>query len=149
MIPAISSGQRDALNYRQILEMHAILHYVQHAAIKDIGALKQATGAVLERMSTGAIDAALLEEAVQTDWRLRDEIIDSLGNEIVSINYRVNAARIRLMRVTQRQSPARAVEALKEHMAVLQAAMAREVEGAAVALARHLQLSRQRAIEGH
>ena len=143
------SGQRDALNYRQILEMHAIRHYAQHAAIKDMEALKQATGAVLERMSTGEIDAALLEEAVQTDWRLHDEIIDSLGNEIVSINYRVNAARIRLMRVTQRQSPARAVEALKEHMAVLQAAMAREVEGAAAALARHLQVSRQRAIEGH
>jgi len=101
------SGQRDALDYRQILEMHAIRHYVQHAAIKDMEALEQATRAVLERMSTGEIDAALLEEAVKTDWRMHDEIIDSLGNEIVSVNYRVNAARIRLMRVTQRQVPAR------------------------------------------
>ena len=142
------SGQRDALDYRQILEMHAIRHYAQHADIKDIEALAQATSAALERISVGAVDAALMEEAVETDWRMHDEIIDSLGNEIVGINYRVNAARIRLMRVTQCQVPARSVEALKEHLAVLQAAMARDVEAAMAALALHLQVSRKRAIEG-
>ena len=142
------SGQRDALDYRQILEMHAIRHYAQHADIKDIEALAQATSAALERISVGAVDAALMEEAVETDWRMHDEIIDSLGNEIVGVNYRVNAARIRLMRVTQCQVPARSVEALKEHLAVLQAAMARDVEAAMAALALHLQVSRKRAIEG-
>lgn len=142
------SGQRDALDYRQILEMHAIRHYAQHAAIKDMGALEQATRAVLDRMSTVDVDAALLEEAVETDWRMHDEIIDSLGNEIISLNYRVNAARIRLMRVTQRQVPSRSVEALSEHLAVLSAAMERDTEGAVAALAQHLQVSRQRAIEG-
>ena len=100
------SGQRDALDYRQILEMHAIRHYAQHADIKDIEALAQATSAALERISVGAVDAALMEAAVETDWRMHDEIIDSLGNEIVGVNYRVNAARIRLMRVTQCQVPA-------------------------------------------
>ncbi len=142
------SGQRDALDYRQILEMHAIRHYAQHADIKDIEALAQATSAALERISVGAVDAALMEETVETDWRMHDEIIDSLGNEIVGINYRVNAARIRLMRVTQCQVPARSVEALKEHLAVLQAAIARDVEAAVAALALHLQVSRKRAIEG-
>ncbi len=142
------SGQRDALDYRQILEMHAIRHYAQHADIKDIEALAQATSAALERISVGAVDAALMEEAVETDWRMHDEIIDSLGNEIVGVNYRVNAARIRLMRVTQCQVPARSVEALKEHLAVLQAAIARDVEAAVAALALHLQVSRKRAIEG-
>jgi DNA-binding GntR family transcriptional regulator len=44
--------------------------------------------------------------------------------------------------------PARSVEALKEHLAVLQAAMARDVEAAMAALALHLQVSRKRAIEG-
>ena len=110
--------------------------------------LAQATSAALERISVGAVDAALMEEAVETDWRMHDEIIDSLGNEIVGINYRVNAARIRLMRVTQCQVPARSVEALKEHLAVLQAAIARDVEAAVAALALHLQVSRKRAIEG-
>jgi DNA-binding GntR family transcriptional regulator len=141
------SGQRDTLEYRQILEMHAIRHYARHAAIPQMEALEEATRAVLQRMSTEEVDAALLEQAVEVDWRMHDEIIDSLGNEIVSASYRVNAARIRLMRTTQRQAPARSIEAMKEHLAILQAARARDVEGAAAALERHLQVSRQRAIE--
>ena len=141
------AGQRDAFEYRQILELHAVQHYARHGAIKAIEALEHATRSVLEQMSTGEVDAALLGEAVETDWRMHDDIIDSLGNEIVSHNYRVNAVRIRLMRVTQRQAPARSVEALTEHLSVLRAAIVRDVEGAVTAMARHLQVSRQREIE--
>ena len=76
----------------------------------------------------GAIDKALQDDAVEVDWRMHDEIIDSLNNEVISRNYRVNAARIRLMRVSNRLEPERLATALTEHLEVLQAAMARDAD---------------------
>ncbi|MEP6972071.1 MAG: GntR family transcriptional regulator, partial [Betaproteobacteria bacterium] len=47
---------RDALEYRRILELHAIAHYARHARLQDMEALEQATRAVLDRVSQGPID---------------------------------------------------------------------------------------------
>lgn len=139
---------RDALEYRRILELHAIGHYAQYAALQDMQTLDQDTRAVLARVSEGSIDKVLQDDAVEVDWRMHDEIIDSLTNEVISRNYRVNAARIRLMRVSNRLEPERLATALTEHLEVLQAAMARDADKAVAALRRHLDVSRQRAIEG-
>ena len=139
---------RDALEYRRILELHAMRHYAQHARMQEMETLECATREVVEQVSGGQESPALHDYAVEVDWRLHDEVIDSLNNEVVSRNYRVNAARVRLMRVTNRLGPERLVQALTEHLDILHAAMARDADGAVAALARHLDVSRQRAIAG-
>lgn len=139
---------RDALEYRRILELHAIRHYTRYAKLQDVKELELSTRTILDRVSQGPIDPSLQDDAVEVDWRMHDEIIDSLNNEVVSRNYRVNAARIRLMRVSNRLEPERLVTVLNEHLAVLHAAMARDVETAVAMLQIHLDVARQRAIEG-
>lgn len=137
---------RDALEYRKILELHAIRHYVLHEPRPAMEALEQATREIVERMRGTQVDGKLKAAGVEVDWRMHDEIIDSLGNEIVSRNYRVNAARIRLMRVTNRFDAERLGTAMAEHLDILRAAMAQDVEGAFQAMQRHLEVSGQRAI---
>ena len=139
---------RDALEYRQILELHAIHHYAQHARMADMEALAQATRGVVERIHTGEVDRSVQDEGVEVDWRMHDEVVDSLGNAVVSRNYRVNAARIRLMRVTNRFDSERLSSAMSEHLDILHAAMARDVDAAVVAMRRHLEESRRRAMAG-
>lgn len=141
------SALRDAFEYREILETHAVRHFAAHAPLDRIHALEQSTLDVLERAASG-IDRALQDEAVEIDWRMHDEIIDSLGNEVVSRNYRLNAARIRLMRVNNRLVHERLVSALSEHLDVLRAARTRDAEAAVASLRHHLAVARQRAIEG-
>ncbi len=139
---------RDALEYRQILELHAIRHYAQHARMADMEALERATGEIGERIRGGEADRRLQEEGVEVDWRMHDEVVDSLGNEVVSRNYRVNAARIRLMRVTNRFDSERLGSAMLEHLDILHASMAHDVEGAVAAMRLHLEVARQRAMQG-
>lgn len=139
---------RDALEYRQILELHAIRHYAQHARMADMEALAQVTRGVVERIRAGEVGRIVQDAGVEVDWRMHDEIVDSLGNEVVSRNYRVNAARIRLMRVTNRFDSERLGSAMSEHLDILHASMAHDVEGAVAAMRLHLEVLRQRAMHG-
>lgn len=141
------SALRDAYEYREILEIHAIRHFIAHAPLERINALEQLTLDILERAASGT-DRALQDEAVEIDWQMHDEIIDSLGNEVVSRNYRLNAARIRLMRVNNRLIQERLVTALSEHLDVLRAAKSGDADAAVSSLRHHLAVARQRAIEG-
>ncbi len=139
---------RDAFNYRKILELHAINYYVEHAEHKHMLALLEETQAVLEAVLTKGFSKKIQEAAVDIDWRLHDEMIASLDNEVVMRDYQVNAARIRLMRVSNRLEPDRIVAALKEHLDILDAAVARDKARAANALDNHLATAMMRALNG-
>lgn len=141
------SALRDAFEYRELLETHAIRHFAATAPLAQIDALQDATRDIIERAASG-IDRALQDQAVEVDWRMHDEIIDALGNEVISRNYRLNAARIRLMRVTNLLVQERLVSALSEHLEILRAAAARDVDAAVASLRQHLAVARQRAMEG-
>ncbi len=138
---------RDAFEYREILETYAIRQFAGRVSDAALDALERGTRGVLARAANG-ITRAVQNEAVEIDWRMHDQIVDSLGNEIVSRNYRVNAARIRLMRVDNRLSPDRLSAALSEHLEVLEALRARDADRAVDRLRAHLAVARQRALDG-
>jgi len=138
----------DAFNYRKILELHAIEHYVENAAQESILKLAEDTRQVLAALQSSGFNKDLQEQAVEIDWRLHDEIIASLGNDVVTRDYQINAGRIRLMRVSNRLDSDRIVAALDEHLNILNAALDRDKDRAAAGLEIHLTTAMRRALSG-
>lgn len=132
---------RDAYGLRLILEKEAISHYAQRGELDSIKHLKNKTKAIIDR-ARREVTPRLQEEAVEVDWLMHDTIIDSLGNEIVSQTYRINATRIRLARGLGNRLPRnRLIPALSEHIAILEACQNRDPDRAIAEMRRHIETS--------
>jgi DNA-binding GntR family transcriptional regulator len=89
----------------------------------------------------------VLNAAQAVDWGLHDTMIDALGNEIISANYRVNSLRIRLIRLDRVTLNAKAlVPAMEEHLALIAALRTRDPQQASAAVEAHLDHARNRAL---
>ena len=145
--PASARQIRTAYQFRLVLEKEAVRNYAASAPIEEMTRLEIATQRIVQRAKR-SITARLQEEAVEVDWRMHDAFIDSLGNKIITESYRINAARIRLMRGSgNRLPPQRVVSALEEHLAILSACKARDVAGAIEQLERHIDASQKLTLE--
>ncbi len=81
------------------------------------------------------------------DWDLHDRMIDALGNDIISAIYRTNSIKIRLIRNEDtRMLPELVVSVMGEHLAIIDALIARNAEAAVAALDAHLGSAKQRAL---
>lgn len=139
---------RTAYQFRLLMEQEAVRHFARTAAIDDMERLEGATLRIVGRAEQ-SITPRLQEEAVEIDWRMHDAFVDSLDNEIVAEAYRVNAARIRLIRGAGNRLPRpRLVPALSEHLAILAACKARDEDQAAQRLALHINTSQQLTFDG-
>ncbi|MGX9937951.1 FCD domain-containing protein [Advenella kashmirensis] len=118
------------------------------AAQESILKLAEDTRQVLAALQSSGFNKVLQEQAVEIDWRLHDEIIASLGNDVVTRDYQINAGRIRLMRVSNRLDSDRIVAALDEHLNILNAALDRDKDRAAAGLEIHLTTAMRRALSG-
>jgi DNA-binding GntR family transcriptional regulator len=138
---------RTAYEFRLLIERAAVAHFARHASETRIAELADEARQILARAANGA-DAALLKDSVEVDWRMHDAVVDSMDNEITSEAYRVNAARIRLARSSNQFDPERLVAVMTEHLAVLDASIRRDMDGAVAALETHVLASRDRALAG-
>lgn len=138
---------REAYQLRLIYEEAAIRIFAgkaPKALVKDL--LKRtAAAAGLTRLR---LTPQLRARAVETDWAMHDAIIDHAGNALLTEAYRINAARIRLIRVTNVFSDARLPEVFAEHAAILEACLRRDIPAAVNALRSHIQTSEDRARRG-
>lgn len=132
---------RTAYGFRMLLEKEATAHFARMASIEVIDSLIDATQQIIDK-AEDPITRRLQEEAVEIDWKTHDIIVESLDNEIVTESYRINAARIRLMRgVGNRLPPMRVVPALTEHLEILRACRERDDERAVAEMMRHVEKS--------
>ncbi len=145
--PVTGRQLRTAYQFRLVLEREAVRNYVTSVPIDEMTRMEQATQRIIRRAEQ-SVTPRLQEEAVEIDWRMHDAFIDSMDNEIITEAYRINAARIRLMRGTgNRLSAQRILPALNEHLAVLAACKARDVEGAVSHLEHHINVSQRHALD--
>lgn len=137
---------REAFQLRAMVEVTAIpIYCVDH---RDMAAATLAdTREVLRKAETDP-SAEVLSEAVDVDWRFHDEVVSAMNNGLVEEIYQINAVRLRLIRANIRLTPDRAFGALSEHVDILQACCAGDVENARAKLSEHLSVSTRRAIEG-
>ena len=124
-----------------LIEKDAVRHFAQAASDAEIDGLLDATQRVIDKAEQ-AITLQLQEEAVEVDWHTHDVMVDSLDNEIIADAYRINAARIRLMRgLGNRLPPNRLVPALTEHLQILRACRERDADLAVDEMKRHVETS--------
>lgn len=139
---------RNAFGLRMILECDAVRKFAEDVDNKPSATtLLRDTQAVLEQ-ARGDVGGDVLERAVEIDWQLHDDIIAGVKNKLVTEIYQINAARLRLIKATNRLSPTRVVTALEEHIAILEACVAGDPQSAVTAMKLHIDTAMERAING-
>ncbi len=138
---------REAFGLRKILELQAVRSFASAENADVVAKLLEDTQRVLETART-RMDQDVLDKAVEVDWEMHDRIIDHMDNGLLSEAYRINAARLRLIKVNNRLSQERAIEALGEHLEVLEHCRALDGERAAAALSAHIDIAMNRALQG-
>ena len=137
---------RNAFQFRLFLEEAAVRIFARSAPAELIAAIRRRHEAVLARHDAGE-DSGLMEEAEATDLMLHEAVIDHLGNEIVSIAYRVNWIKIKLIRLAETRLYVTMIpQVMGEHMKIIEAVERRDEDAAARAMADHIGIARQRAV---
>jgi len=136
---------REAFEFRTILEVAAVRRFVASADDSAIDKLARDTRAMRERMKAGEVDTKLLDAALQVDWGMHNQIVQSVGNRILMSAHEQNFDKIRMIRLHAR-SPRYLPLAMEEHVAVIEAMQRRDADAAAAALEHHLACAQRRAL---
>ena len=137
---------RDAYQFRVILEKEAVAHCTRTASDAQLEDMWRQHQEVLDEALKTGISKELEARAQTVDWGFHDLLIDSLKNEIASKAYSVNSLKIRLIRQELTRIEGYVVPVMKEHLAVVEAMQARDVQGAVDALVFHIEHARERAM---
>ncbi|TYR29857.1 GntR family transcriptional regulator [Mesorhizobium microcysteis] len=137
---------RNAFQLRLILEREAAAEFCRKAEDTTLLRLRDEHLAVKREASEG-VTPDLLERAQQMDWLFHDQMIDTLGNALISSVYRVNSIKIRLIRQQDtRMLPELVTSVMDEHMRIIDALVARDEAGSVQALEAHIDIARRRAL---
>ncbi len=137
---------RDAYQFRIILEKEAVAHCTRTASDAELEMIRQQHQGVLDEALERGVSKDLDARAQSVDWNFHDFLIDALKNEIAIKAYRVNSLKIRLIRQELTRIEGHVVPVMKEHLKVIEAMQARDVEAAVEALVFHIEHARQRAM---
>lgn len=137
---------RNAFQFRLFLEREAMANFVETADDAEIVRLRRNHEEVLEAAERG-VDDDLVARAQAVDWDLHDTIIDALGNQIISSAYKVNSIKIRLIRQEATAlSDMLLRPVMEDHLGIVRAMEARDVEAATRLLSQHITNARNRAM---
>ena len=137
---------RDAFGLRILIETAAASHFAMTAAEDAIAALEAVHRRIVERAAAD-IDEALLETAQSVDWEFHDSLVASLDNALIWRTHKSNTDRIRLIRLDAGMlTPINLVDAMGEHLAVIDACHRRDAEDAAASIEAHLSTAMRRAM---
>jgi DNA-binding GntR family transcriptional regulator len=136
----------EAFQFRTVLEVAAVRHFVTNARDDVLSELERNTTAVLNGFAgNDDTDPRLLDRALQVDWGMHNLIVESVGNRIMMSAHQQNFDKIRMIRLHGR-SPRYLPLAMEEHLAVIHAMQRRDAEAAAAALEHHLKSAERRAL---
>lgn len=137
---------RDAFGLRILIETAAARHFAAVASDAAIAELDAAHRKIVAKAASG-IDDTLLEAAQAVDWQLHDALVASLDNALIWNIHKSNCDRIRLIRLDSGMlTPPSLMDAMGEHLAVIDACQNREADDAAQAIEAHLATAMRRAM---
>jgi DNA-binding GntR family transcriptional regulator len=138
---------RNAFQVRSMIEREAVLNFVRSASDAELAAIEASHRDILQRAEApdALNDAALLDDAQAVDWGLHDRMVDALGNDIISEQYRVNSLRVRLIKLEHSViTPSRLIPAMQEHLRFIEALRQRNAALAVELLEDHISSARSR-----
>ena len=140
---------RNAWQVRTMIEREAVINFCRVVNQNSINELIESHEAILKRALASTPDDALERDAQSVDWGLHDQMVDAIGNEILSEIYRVNSLHVRLIRYdAQSMRPVQVVPAMEEHLGFLRALAAGDHERALANMMQHIEQSKHRVLEG-
>ncbi len=146
ILPLDISLIRNAFQFRLILEREAITSFCQTASSARIEQIEATHRAIVASAQKSATDE-VIARAQQVDREFHEAIIDDLNNDIVSKAYRVNWIKVRLIRQSETSlEKDLVVPVMREHLAIIAAMKARDVEAAIEAASAHIMNARARAL---
>ena len=138
---------RSAYQLRSVLETSAIERFVQVAEDETILAMIREASDLSEECQAG-VNEEFRIRAIEADWRMHDAFIRSMDNELIDETHQANHARIMLVRLSNKNAEIRLASALKEHLGILEACLARDGAAAKTRLIEHIDLSKEKAMTG-
>ena len=137
---------REAFQFRLFLEKEAVATFTKLAPDRLLHALRREHEDMLALASSRNLTSEEERRAQAIDWKLHDTFIDALGNSIISMAYRVNSVKLRLIRQERYRIDGRVVPVMREHLNVLEAIESRDPTRAAEAIGAHIDNARRLAL---
>jgi DNA-binding GntR family transcriptional regulator len=132
---------RNAYRLRRILESEATAHAARQASPAFLARLEADHRAILAGMAD-PLPEALADEAQRIDWALHEALIGFLDNELAAEVYRVNSIKVRMASQQRlRVTGANVERVMREHMKIIEALKARNVESSVAAVREHIDRS--------
>ncbi len=138
---------REVFQYRQFLEREAVALFAREASDETIARMRREHEDILAAALSGAVDAEVEARAQTIDWKMHDDFIFALDNQIITKNYLVNSMKLRLIRQERLRIGGRIAPVMREHLKVIDALERRDPEGAVAALTAHIENSRKLALQ--
>lgn len=138
---------REVFQYRQFIEREAVALFAVEASDETIGRMRREHEDILAAALSGAVDAEVEACAQTVDWKMHDDFIFALDNQIITKNYLVNSMKLRLIRQECLRIGGRIVPVMREHLKVIDALERRDPSGAVEALTAHIENSRRLALQ--
>ena len=139
---------RNAFQFRCIIEKEGVRAYVNTASRDAIVALRDRTVALLEHADKEGVTAAITQSHYVLNSDFHNALVDSLDNDLLLTAYHINEARIRLIRLGNRETGDQIIPAQREHLRILQACVERDAVQAVQLLEEHILAAQRRALDG-
>lgn len=137
----------DAYQFRAMVEIPAVRHYVKVADPQELEDLRKHTFELAHRKAATSEELNdLVREKMAIDERMHLAIIGSLGNRLLSDIYEKVSNQLRLSRISVQPRFSETGPAMREHLLIIEALQRRDEEGAVRAMTDHLETSRRRAL---
>ena len=138
---------KDAFEFRLFLEIQAVKYFTKHASDKLVCELLNETKEIIALCEVeGSFDITnsnLIADAQTVDWKLHEQIIKTLNNKIIIDAYRVNAIKIRLIKLEQTSlTQANVISTMKEHLDIIYAVQLRDPAEAERKIVKHIKNAR-------
>ncbi len=138
---------REAFQFRLVMEKEAVAQFTRTAPDAAVRALRERHESMLALALARPLTPQEEEEAQQIDWSMHDTLIDAMDNSIISMAYRVNSVKTRLINQERYTIGGRVAPVMREHLRVIEAIESRDPAKAVEALVDHINNSKTLALK--
>lgn len=139
---------RNAYQFRMAMEREAVIAAVGNVENHDeVAQQVDLHRSILERARADS-SRALMDEAQAVDNGMHIYLVEQTRNDLLIQAFNINSIRVRLINIDrQRLTPVILPDAFGDHLAILDAILARNGDAAVAAMERHIEKARARAVE--
>ena len=139
---------REVFHLRKILEKEAVIYFIENAHENDINKLVKNHRTLVFNTKKEILPTKMREIIITGENTIYEEIIDFMGNELLTRIYRLNTDRIRLFRCDYdfTYSKQHVLDIINEHVEIMEAISKKDIIQATKYMNYHLNMSLKRAL---